>query len=177
MTRQGGISATNDITTVPLLVRQSGSVDLDRVIAALSDLAWLGRQSDGPAARSDRRRIATDLELPIRDGSAPGPVRTATYIDIGLAHLIGEHVFVEIAWQSALAAPLFPVFAGELRISVDGIVLDGRYAPPLGTLGLLLDRALLHFVARRTAGALLARLANHFASSARDAGSASTDDP
>jgi hypothetical protein len=163
-TPQGGISATNDLTTVPLFVRRLGSVDLDRVIAALNDLAWLGRPSDGPADRPDLRRITTDLELPIRDGSATGPVRTATYIDIGQAHLVGDHVFVEITWHSALSAPLFPVFAGELRISVDDIVLDGRYAPPLGILGLVIDRALLHFVARRTAGALLARLARQFES-------------
>ena len=150
--------------TVPLLVRRLGSVEIDRVIVALTDLAWLGRPSDGPPNRPYLRPIATHLELPIRDGSATGPVRMATYIDIGRANRVGDHVFVEIAWQSASFAPLFPVFAGELRISADDIVLDGRYAPPLGTLGLLLDQAILHFVARRTAGALLARLAKEFES-------------
>jgi len=154
--------ATNDLTTVPLLVRRFGSVELDRVTAALTDLSWLGRPTHGPPDRPDLRRIATDLELPIRDGSATGPIRKATYIDIGQARIVGDHVFVEIAWQSAMFAPLFPVFAGMLRMSGDDIVLDGRYAPPLGTLGLLLDQAILHFVARRTAGALLARLAKQF---------------
>ena len=156
--------ATNDLTTVPLLVRRFASVELERVIAALTDLSWLGRPTDAPPDRPDLRRIATDLELPIRDGSATGPIRKATFIDIGQARIVGDHVFVEIAWQSAMFAPLFPVFAGTLRISGDDIVLDGRYAPPLGTLGLLLDRAILHFVARRTAGALLARLAKQFES-------------
>ncbi len=156
--------ATNDLTTVPLLVRRLGSIEIDRVMEALTDVAWLGRPSDGPPDRPDMRRIATDLELPIRDGSATGPVRKATFVDIGQAQLVGDHVFVEIAWESAMFAPLFPVFAGELRITADDIVLDGRYAPPLGSLGLLLDQAILHFVARRTAGALLARLAKGFAS-------------
>lgn len=59
---------------------------------------------------------------------------------------------VEIAWQSASFAPLLPVFAGRLSISADDIVRDGRYAPPVGKLGLLLDQAPLHLVARRTAG-------------------------
>lgn len=156
--------ATNDITTVPLLVRRLGPVATDRVIAALTDLTWLGLRVVAPTDRPDLRRIATDLELPIRDGSATGPVRQATHIDIGRAQLVGDHVFVEIAWQSATFAPLFPVFAGELRISTGDVVLDGRYAPPLGALGLLLDKALLHFVARRTAGALLERLAREFES-------------
>jgi len=155
-------SGTTDVSTVPLLVRRPGSADLDRVVRALRDLAWLGRPSAGPADRPDLRRITTDLELPIRDGSATGPVRHLTFIDIGQAHRVGDHVVVEISWQSAQVAPLFPVFAGQLRISTDDIVLDGRYAPPFGTLGLLMDRALLHFVARRTAGALLARLAGEF---------------
>lgn len=154
--------ATNDLITLPLLVRRPSPVEIHRVIAALADLTWFGRPVAAPSDRPDLRRIATDLELPIRDGSATGPVRSATYIDIGQAQLVGDHVFVKIAWQSALFAPLFPVFAGELRITADDIVLDGRYAPPLGALGLLLDQALLHFVARRTASALLARLAKAF---------------
>jgi len=45
---------------------------------------------------------------------------------------------------------LFPVFAGQLRIKSDRIELDGRYAPPAGSLGHLLDAALLGAVARQT---------------------------
>jgi hypothetical protein len=154
--------ATTDLRTVPLLVRRLGPVETDLVIAALTDLTWLGRPVAAPTDRPDLRRIETDLELPISDSSATGPVRTATYIDIGQAHRVGDHVFVENAWQSATFAPLFPVFAGELRVSGDDIVLDGRYAPPLGALGLLLDQAILRFVARRVAEAFLARLAREF---------------
>jgi hypothetical protein len=154
--------SANDLATVPLLVRRAGLVDLGRAVGAFSDLAWLGRQVAAPEDRPDLRRIATALELPIRDGSATGPVRQATFIDIGQAQSVGNNVLVEISWQAATFAPLFPVFAGQLRISTDEIVLDGRYAPPLGTLGLLMDKALLHFVARRTAGALLERLAKAF---------------
>jgi hypothetical protein len=144
------------------MVRRRGSVDLGRAVAALSELAWLGPQVAAPEDHADLRRIATALELPIRDGSATGPVRQATFIDVGQAQLIGDHILVEIAWQAATFAPLFPIFAGELRISIGEIVLDGRYAPPLGALGLLLDKTLLHFVARRTASALLERFARGF---------------
>lgn len=152
----------SDLTTVPLLARRRGSFEIDRVIAALDDLSWLGQPAAGQPDHQGLRRIATDLEMPIRDGSATGPVRVATYIEIGPVRVVGDHVLVEIAWHSALFAPLFPVFAGELRTSAVDIVLDGRYAPPFGELGLLLDQAILHFVARRTAQALLARLAREF---------------
>ncbi|HEY8870474.1 MAG TPA: hypothetical protein VIM30_13950 [Candidatus Limnocylindrales bacterium] len=146
-------------TTVLLHVRRSGSIDRDRALRALADLSWLGRPTDAPPGHPELRRVATDLDLPILDASSPGPVRKATFVDFGPARRVGDRVLVDIAWRSATFAPLFPVFVGQLSISPDDVVLDGRYAPPLGTLGLLLDRALLHLVARRTAAALLARLA------------------
>lgn len=150
--------------TVPLRVRRPGSIDLDRAILALSDLSWLGRATDGPPSRPQLRHVVTDLDLPILDRSSTGPVRKAALIDLGPARQVGDRVLVEIAWRSASFAPLFPVFAGQLSISANDIVLDGRYAPPLGTLGLLLNQALLHLVARRIAGALVARLAKKFES-------------
>jgi hypothetical protein len=156
------IFATGDLTTVPLLAWRLGSFEIDRVMAEMDDLSWLGRPAAGQRDHQGLRRIATDLEMPIRSGSATGPVRVATYIDLGPPRVVGEHVLVEIAWHSALFAPLFPLFAGVLRASAGDIVLDGRYAPPLGRLGLLLDQAILHLVARRTAQALLGRLANKF---------------
>lgn len=107
--------------------------------------------------RPQLRQVATVL-----DGSSTRPVQKAALIDLGPARRVGDRVLVEIAWRSASFAPLFPVFAGQLAISATDIVLDGRYAPPLGTLGLLVDRALLHLVARRAAGALVTRLATEF---------------
>jgi len=150
--------------TVPLRVRRPGSIDLDRTILALTDLTWLGRLTDGPPDHPLLRRVATDLDLPILDASSKGPVRKAAFIDLGPARRVGDLLLVDIAWRSATFAPLFPVFAGQLSLSANDMVLDGRYAPPLGTLGLLLDRALLHLIARRTAGVLIARLAKGFGS-------------
>lgn len=157
-------SAASEPMTVPLRVRRPGSIDLDRAILALSDLSWLGRPTDGPPDHPQLRQVVTDLDLPIMDGSSRGPFRKAVFIDLGPARQVGDRVLVEIAWWSASFAPLFPVFAGQLSISANDIVLDGRYAPPLGTLGLLLDQTLLHLVARRTAGALIARLVKEFVS-------------
>jgi hypothetical protein len=148
--------------TVPLRLRRPGSVQLDRAMVALSELSWLGRLTDGPRGRTELRQVAIDLELPILDGSAPGPLRKAMLIDIGGARKVGDLVLAEIGWQSGSYAPLFPVFSGQLLISTNDIVLDGRYAPPFGALGLLLDQALLHFVARRTADAVVERLAKEF---------------
>jgi hypothetical protein len=157
-------AAASEPMTVPLRVRHVGSIDLDRAILALSDLSWLGRPTAGTPDHLELRRVATDLDLPILDGSSTGPIRIAAFIELAPARQVGGQALVEIAWWSASFAPLFPVFSGQLSISANDIVLDGRYAPPFGTLGLLLDRALLHLVARRTAGAVVARLAKEFES-------------
>jgi hypothetical protein len=157
-------AASSELVTVPLHVRRPGTLDLERAMLALGDLSWLGLPTDGPPDRPQVRRIAADLELPILDGSSAGPVRKAAFIEFGPARHVGDLVLVEIAWRSASFAPLFPVFAGQLTVSANSIVLAGRYAPPSGKLGLLLDQALLHLVAGRTAGALVARLAREFGS-------------
>lgn len=159
-------ATTSEPMTVPLRVRQPRSVDLERAILALGELSWLGRPTDGPPGRPQVRRVAAVLELPIVDGSSTAPVHKAALIDVGPARRVGGQVLVEIAWRSASFAPLFPVFAGELSISATEVTLDGCYAPPLGTLGLLIDQAFLHLAARRTAGSLVTRLAAEFGSRA-----------
>ena len=137
-------------------------VSLDAARDALRDVTWLGRPVDAPGGHAEIRRIATDLELPIRDGSAPGPVRKAALIDLEQPRITDGEITVAVSWRSATLAPLFPVFAGELRVSATGLSLHGGYMPPFGRLGLVIDAALLHFVARRTAQAFLARFAHRF---------------
>jgi hypothetical protein len=58
---------------------------------------------------------------------------------------------MEIGWQSSSLAPLFPVFAGRLKLTPTDIVLEGFYAPPGGEFGAVLDRAFLNIAARGTA--------------------------
>ena len=141
--------------SVSLRVGRRARIDMARAIEALTNLDWLGAQVDGPAERDDLRRVSADLELAIRDGSAGGPIRKAALIDFGVPHALADGMLVEIGWQSASLAPLFPVLAGHVRITAVGLVLDGRYAPPFGRLGLLIDAGILHFAARRTADAFL----------------------
>ena len=142
--------------TVSLYVTHRTALDPDRVRAAFAELGWLGRPVDA-APGAGWRRIATDLELPVRDGSGPA-VRKAALIDVGAVRETGDGLRVSIAWLAASFTPLFPVFAGHLEITRSGLALAGRYAPPFGRVGLLIDQGLLHFVATRTAEAFLARV-------------------
>jgi hypothetical protein len=147
--------------SVPLRVARSARIDLTRAHEALMNLDWLGPPVASPVGHEDLRRVSVVLELPILDGSAPGPIRKTALVDIGTPAGLGGPVVVEVGWQSDSLSPLFPVFAGQLRITTSVLVLDGHYAPPFGRLGLLIDRHILHVVARRTAAAFLSRLAAH----------------
>lgn len=151
-----------DPATVPLRASRGVRIDLSRALEALTDLAWLGVLIDGSPERADLRRVSADLELPVFDGSATGPIRKAALIDMGIPRAVEDALLVEVGWRSASLAPLFPVFAGELRITATGLVLDGHYVPPFGALGLVIDAAILRLVARRTAQAFLARFAARF---------------
>jgi hypothetical protein len=150
-------------TTVPLLASHRAPLELVRALDALTDVGWLGSAEAGPADHPDWRRVGTILALPVADGSAPGPVRKGALVDIGPPTASTEEVVVDVGWQSDSMAPLFPVFAGRLRITPAGLFLEGRYAPPFGRLGLLIDERLLHFIAQRTAQAFLDRLADRIA--------------
>jgi hypothetical protein len=157
-----GDPVVDDVATVPLHAEHDGPIDVAAARAALADPSWLGDLVDGPPGQPGVRRIAADLELPVRDGSATGPVRKSAFIDLGPPESTDDRIRVAVGWQSATLAPLFPVFSGELVITSAGLALDGRYAPPFGRVGLVIDSALLNFIARRTAQAFVARLAARF---------------
>lgn len=118
--------------------------------------AWLGPEADESPA--GMRRFATDLRLGPDDHGLLAPLRKAAYVDLGTPQRVGDGLRIEISWRSASLAPLFPVFSGWLTIRPGELVLEGHYAPPGGTIGLLADRALLHLAARRTATSLLHQL-------------------
>ena len=76
-------------------------------------------------------------------------------------------VSLPIRWQATWPAGVYPTFDGELELTrlSDGsaeLWLMGRYEPPLGALGRVLDRALLHALAtdslRQVVDAIASRL-------------------
>lgn len=134
---------------VKLYVAVPARADLGRVpeILGSADADWLGERVSRDT--SEIREFSCDLELRV------GPDRWATFRKAAIVGLRAPRRdddvwLVPIEWRAATLAPLFPVFVGVLRLSVDRIELDGRYAPPGGTIGYVLDRALLHIAARGT---------------------------
>ncbi|MDQ2674345.1 MAG: hypothetical protein M3Y40_06785 [Chloroflexota bacterium] len=139
-------------------VRLTASVPLhadpEAVVAALRS---------GPSGWEERpsvpgyHRYAVDLRLRL-GGDAAGltTFRKAAYVDVGWVRPAEDAGYVaEISWRATTAAPLFPVFSGELRVGAEALTVNGLYAPPGGAAGMLADRALLHVAANGTARWLL----------------------
>src|SRR3990172_7863378 len=147
---------------IRLRVVRAGELDIQEAQRELTDLVWLGTATGGPVDEPGMHRIAADLELAVREGSGAGPARKAGAIDLGPPEVTDDGLTVPVSWHSATFAPLFPVFVGQLRVGRGGLVVDGRYTPPFGRLGLVIDATLLRFIARRTAQAFLERVAAHF---------------
>ena len=125
--------------------------------AALTDPDWLGPSV--ASARTGTRRFLTDLSLPVRDHAPQLTFKKAAYVDLGQVRATPDGCEVDISWQSSSLAPLFPVFAGRLKLTSSEILLEGFYAPPGGEFGAVLDRAFLNIAARGTARWFLERAA------------------
>ena len=77
-----------------------------------------------------------------------------------------ETVVLPLRWEaSGAAGRLFPVLDADLVLTPSGesaatLALNGAYRPPLGSLGEVLDRAVLNRAAAATVRSLLARVAD-----------------
>lgn len=156
-----------DDHVVRLRLALATPVDLERVPGAFSSSArWLGEPvtdaepAPGPGPAS--QRFLCDLELRA-GGSGPTLFRKAALVAFEEPRRAGDGWVVPVEWHAATMAPLFPVFAGHLRITATRIELVGTYAPPGGRLGSILDAALLGAAARGTGRWFLRRLATALA--------------
>jgi len=69
-----------------------------------------------------------------------------------------------IRWQASRFTPYFPVMEADLEVRPHGsdateFVLEGKYRPPLGLIGLVCDRLFARWVATATARSFVDRLA------------------
>lgn len=120
---------------------------------------WLGEAVE-LAGDSERQRHLVDLELRVGEQLPSVTFRKAAYVDVGPARARRlMPIEVDISWQAAGLAPLFPVFSGTLSWADGDLSLDGYYAPPGGGIGIVADRLLLNVAARGTARLLLEKIA------------------
>ena len=85
-------------------------------------------------------------------------------VHLGTPKGTDEALVIPLAWEATGSSGLFPRLEGELRLSAldparAEVCLSGRYRPPLGRAGQVLDEALLAHVAHATVRSLLRRVA------------------
>lgn len=94
------------------------------------------------------------------------PVYRHVRLHVGAApgNLRDGRIMLPVSWETAGGPPIFPKLAGTLHVEPAGpdetrITLNATYDPPLGRLGALIDRSLLHRLARMTMVDFVERLA------------------
>lgn len=68
-----------------------------------------------------------------------------------------------VSWEAVGGLPIFPSMEGTVHVEPSGpgstkLTLNARYDPPLGKLGELVDRAVMHRVAQDTMTDFVERL-------------------
>lgn len=150
-TTSAGDRFDGGLDAVPLRVEQPAAIDLATVDAVLGAplASWLGERIDNDEL--GRRRFACDLELAVGQGDRRAEFHKSAIVTLGDPVDLGAARQIPVEWRAASLAPLFPVFVGRMTLARSSVRLDGYYAPPLGLLGVAIDRAMLGAGARRVA--------------------------
>jgi hypothetical protein len=129
-------------------------------LAVLCNTGWLSSPSE--------QAYAEGLAGLIRVGQSGAVLDASKLVRVQLLEPVprDDTVVLPLRWEaSGAAGRLFPVLDANLVLTPSGedaatLALTGAYRPPLGSLGEVLDRAVLNRAAAATVRSLLARLAD-----------------
>ncbi len=110
---------------------------------------WLPRLADQAGSRGQR------LLAEVGIGQGGGGLRKRVEVSFGPVVRYPSRTTLAMTWQPTGPDALFPMLEADLEIGALGagrtqLALNARYRPPLGTMGRVIDRALLHRVAEAT---------------------------
>lgn len=109
---------------------------------------WLPGMAHDADERGDR------LLGEVGFGQAPR-VGKRVEVEVGAPAMLRGTTLLPISWKATTADAVFPSLEADLEIAALGpdrtqLSISARYRPPMGGLGRVLDRALLHRVAEAT---------------------------
>ncbi|MFL5737351.1 MAG: hypothetical protein ACJ76P_08430 [Actinomycetota bacterium] len=111
--------------------------------------AWVPAIARGAESRGDG--------LLAEIGFGPRHLRLDKKVEVALEppHRLGRKTLVPMSWQAADADRLFPRLDADIELTAMGLdrtqlAISARYRPPLGAVGRVVDRAMLHLVAEAT---------------------------
>jgi hypothetical protein len=128
--------------------------------------AWMS----GLAAEADDRgrRLLVDVGA----GRAPTRIEKRVVVTAGAPVRMSGRTIVPLAWEATGPGTLFPRLDADLELASLGpertqLAISATYLPPLGPLGKLVDKALLHRLAEATVKDFLDRLGGALEDEAR----------
>jgi hypothetical protein len=112
--------------------------------------AWLPPIADAAAAERD------GLLAEVGFGSEGRRIERRVRIELGPPVRMPGTTMLPLRWETVDGRATLPVLEADLELARLGpsrcqLALNGRYTPPLGRLGSVLDKAMLHRVAEATA--------------------------
>jgi Rrf2 family protein len=141
-------------------VKDSVHVELAAPVVAQrlrAENSWLVPHVE--AAHSEEEKVL------VRIGpGGPGWLGKVVAVDFATPRGTDDDLIIPVSWEATGPSGLFPRFKGELHVSAldpdrTELSLSGRYRPPLGRAGQVLDEAVLARVAHATMRSLLRRMA------------------
>jgi hypothetical protein len=132
----------------------------DRILANHGE--WLAPLASAAAGEGEALRLRVGpLEV------LPMLGKTVS-VHVGQPIARGEVTVVPLTWQATSTPGLFPVLSADLEVAGLGddltqLTLQGRYDPPLGSIGQRIDRLLMHRVAEASVRSFLTHLAERLA--------------
>lgn len=108
----------------------------------------------------------SEEEVLVRIGpGGPGWLGKVVAVHFSTPEGTDDDLGIQVSWEATGPSGLFPRFKGELHLSAldssrSELSLSGRYRPPLGRAGHVLDEAVLARVAQATIRSLLRRIAH-----------------
>lgn len=154
-----------------MLIRYFGEIPTPFEAVEQAVLVAPGTWMPGIVRDTERERETLLSEVGVRDEDGHG--RRSAEIRFGDALRRPAKTMLPMRWRPSSAWPLFPELEADLEVAALGpsrtqLSVNARYTPPLGKLGLVIDRALLHRVAEATVKDFLDRV---LAELRRDVGS------
>jgi hypothetical protein len=137
-----------------MVARPSAEVEAEIVAGAEKWLPDMAKEADG-----DGVKLLSELGFKVANRRIARQIE----VEVGAARAGHGLTFMPIRWHAATEANLFPTLEGELEIAPVGaartqLSISANYAPPLGVLGKIADRALFHRVAEVTIKDFLERI-------------------
>ncbi|GBC86066.1 hypothetical protein HRbin12_00047 [bacterium HR12] len=123
--------------------------DVERALLAEPE-AWV----PGLARDAERRgeRLLAEVGFTVTESRR---IDKRVEIELGTPHRMPTKTILPMSWRAVGADGLFPALEADLEVAALGprrtqLSISARYRPPMGALGRVLDRALLHRVAEAT---------------------------